>query len=109
MNSLNRLVINLIYLNTASLLLPDKLKPIFIFLLFCTVIFRYYKIKKKPILSTKRYIISILFFIILILSYFYSEDTYNAYKKLESSFALFVFPTIFYIIAGDKTILNNFK
>lgn len=106
MSLLNKLIINLIYLNAAILLLPDKLKPILIFLLFISVIFRYFKLKKKPVLQNRKYVASILFFIILVVSCFYSQDTFNAVKKVETSLSLIIFPTIFYFIAGDKEIIN---
>tara|TARA_R110002051_G_scaffold55482_2_gene103323 strand:- start:155 stop:1369 length:1215 start_codon:yes stop_codon:yes gene_type:complete len=106
MSLLNKLIINLIYLNAAILLLPDKLKPILIFLLFISVIFRYFKLKKKPVLQNRKYVASILFFIILVVSCFYSQDTFNAIKKVETSLSLIIFPTIFYFIAGDKEIIN---
>jgi O-antigen ligase len=106
MSLLNKLIINLIYLNAAILLLPDKLKPTLIFLLLISVIFRYFKLNEKPVLQNRKYIASILFFIILIVSCFYSQDTYNAIKKVETSFSLIIFPTIFYFVAGDKEIIN---
>ena len=106
MSLLNKLIINLIYLNAAILLLPDKLKPILIFLLLISVIFRYFKLKKKPVLQNRKYVASILFFIILVVSCFYSQDTFSAIKKVETSLSLIIFPTIFYFIAGDKEIIN---
>ena len=106
MSLLNKLIIYLIYLNAAILLLPDKLKPILIFLLLISVIFRYFKLKKKPVLQNRKYVASILFFIILVVSCFYSQDTFSAIKKVETSLSLIIFPTIFYFIAGDKEIIN---
>jgi O-antigen ligase len=107
MKLINNLILFLIYLNSATLLVPDKFKAFPIVILLVLVIYRYFKLDEKPVLSTKTYIISITFFIIILFSALYSNDFDNALKKIESGLSLLVFPTIFYLISGDLKIINK--
>ena len=107
MNLINRLIISLIYLNTAILLVPDRLKGLPIILLLILVLYRHFKLTKKPILLTKTYLISIGFFIIILLGVLYSSNFSYGLKKIESGLSLIIFPTIFFLISGDKIIINK--
>lgn len=107
MNLINRLIISLIYLNTAILLVPDRLKGLPIILLLILVLYRHFKLTKKPILLTKTYLISIGFFIIILFGVLYSSNFSYGLKKIETGLSLIVFPTIFFLISGDKIIINK--
>jgi O-antigen ligase len=96
-----------IYLNSATILVPDKFKAWPIAILAFVIIVRYFKLKPKPVLETKKLLISIGFFLILVLSTAYSSDIPYALKKLETGSSLVVFPLLFYIIAGDRNIFSE--
>lgn len=102
-----QLLIVLIYLNSAILLVPDQYKGVPIVILLLITIIRYFKLKNKPVLETRKFIISIGFFIFLLLSITYSSDMSFAFRKLETGLSLVVFPMIFYLIGDDKTILTK--
>ena len=96
-----------IYLNSATILVPDKFKAWPIAILAFVIIVRYFKLKTKPTLEIKKLLISIGFFLILVLSTAYSSDIPHAFKKLETGSSLVVFPLLFYIIAGDRNIFSE--
>ncbi len=96
-----------IYLNSATILVPDKFKAWPIAILALVIIVRYFKLKTKPTLEIKKLLISIGFFLILVLSTAYSSDIPHAFKKLETGSSLVVFPLLFYIIAGDRNIFSE--
>ena len=96
-----------IYLNSATILVPDKFKAWPIAILALVIIVRYFKLKPKPVLETKKLLISIGFFLILVLSTAYSSDIPYALKKLETGSSLVVIPLLFYIIAGDRNIFSE--
>lgn len=108
MKLLNLIIPILLYVNAATLLFPDNFKAWPIVLLTIFVIIRYVKLSKKPILKTKTYIISIMLFILFMLSLIYSNDIWYGLRRLETSFSLIIFPTIFYLISGDKDLINKF-
>ena len=103
----NKLLQIVICFNCAILLVPDQFKGLPIITLLLLVVFRYIKLKDKPILATKTYGISIAFFIILLLSLLYTNNLSYGIKNLETSLSLIAFPTIFYIISGDKKIIDK--
>ena len=96
-----------IYLNSATILVPDKFKAWPIAILALVIMVRYFKLKTKPTLEIKKLLISIGFFLILVLSTAYSSDIPHAFKKLETGSSLVVFPLLFYIIAGDRNIFSE--
>jgi O-antigen ligase len=106
-NLYNWLVCFLIYINSATILVPDKFKAWPIGLLLLTVIVRYFKLNGKPILETKKFLVSIGFFIVLVFSITYSSDISFAIRKLETGASLFIFPLIFYIVGADKVLFTE--
>ncbi|MDB2612281.1 O-antigen ligase family protein [Flavobacteriaceae bacterium] len=103
----NQLLLFLIYLNSATILIPDKFKGWPIALLLLVVLIRYFKLDVKPVLETKKFLISIGFFLILVSSVAYSSDISFALKKVETGLSLVVFPLIFYIIGDDKDLFTK--
>lgn len=106
-NFYNQLLRFLIYLNSAIILVPDQFKGVPIALLLLVVIVRYFKLNQKPVFETKKFLISISFFIILLISIAYSSDINFAMRKLETGLSLVVFPLIFYIVGADKALLTE--
>ncbi len=106
-NFYNLLLRVLIYLNCATILIPDKFKAWPVGLLLLTTVLRRFKLNSKPVLETKKFIISIGFFIVLLLSFSYSNDIYFAFRGLETGASLFVFPLIFYLIGRDQVIFSE--
>ena len=103
----NKLLLFFIYLNSATILVPDKFKAWPIGILALIIIVRHFKLKTKPVLEIKKLLISIGFFLILVLSTAYSSDISYALKKLETGSSLVVFPLLFYITAGDRNIFSD--
>lgn len=103
----NKLLLFLIYLNSATILVPDKFKGWPIGLLLLVAATRYFKLKNKPILDHKKLIISVGFFIFLIFSITYTNDVLFAIRKLETGASLLVFPLIFYCIGNDKVLFSQ--
>lgn len=106
-NFYNQLVLFLVYLNSATILIPDKFKGWSIGFLLVVVILRYFKIKNTSLLETKKLIISVAFFIILVLSIIYTSDTGFAIKKIETGASLIAFPLIFFLIGSDKSLYTE--
>lgn len=103
----NQLLLFLIYLNSATILVPDKFKGWPIALLLLVVLVRYFKLDVKPVLEIKKFLISIGFFIILVSSVAYSSDVSFALKKLETGASLIVFPLVFFMVGGDKVVFTE--
>lgn len=96
-----------ICINAANILVPDRFKGLPVIMLLLLVVYRYFKLDQKPIIATKTYSISISFFLILLLSIFYTSNVTYGLRHLETSLSLIVFPTVFYIISDDKKVLNK--
>lgn len=103
----DKILLFFIYLNSATILVPDKFKAWPIATLALIVIIRYFKQKTKPTLEIKKFLISTGFFLMLILSTAYSSDISYAFKKLGTGSSLVVFPLLFYIIGGDRNIFSE--
>lgn len=85
-------------LNSAIILVPDKFKgfPVIGLLASSIVYFIIEKSNKK--FDYKLFLVSVSFFLLLLLSIVYSNDMSYALKKLETSLSLFAYPLVFVLL-----------
>lgn len=94
-------------LNSAILLIPDKLKGIAVIGLLASSIYYYMHERFQKKFKYKLFLISISFFAMLLLSIIYSQDMDYALKKLETSLSLFAYPLVFVLLYNCKNSIDR--
>lgn len=94
-------------LNSGILLMPDKAKGVLIVGLLLSSIFHFTVSETKERFDFKLFLVSISFFVVLLISIIYSKDLNYALRKLETSLSLLAYPIIFVLLYNIKENLEK--
>ncbi|WP_298755393.1 O-antigen ligase family protein [uncultured Psychroserpens sp.] len=94
-------------INSAIILVPDKFKGIPVIGLLLSAIFYFIVNKSDKNLNLKLFRVSTSFFLVLLISISYSENTSYAFRKLETGLSLLAYPLVFMLLYNCKEKLDK--
>ena len=103
----SRLLNVFLIINSAIILVPDKFKGIPVIGLLLSAIFYFILNKSDKALNLKLFKITTSFFLVLLISISYSENTSYAFRKLETGLSLLAYPLVFMLLYNCKEHLNK--
>lgn len=109
LNSINKLKRDDFFLGIVLFTLPLSLRLNSLAIILASLYFIYYSIKLKTVKNLKVYIISILFFIAQLFSYFLSDDSKNAESKLVLYLSFLFFPIFFSNLQSRSFFVKDFQ